>query len=150
MRTATRFLCTSDFRCGKSTIEGLCQSKALLATKERGNFMSTAAGPQIESTDQFTVVVMIEINVNKPARKTDAFDEPIFGKAAKLQVGGCYEEIFMAPSSPIAPTEGQTDQGDIHAHKSDDRPSPEIPEEEADREIHGGNDAEENGEAKRA
>src|SRR5829696_8225057 len=150
MRTATRFLCTSDFRCGKGTIEGLCQSKALMATKERGNFMRMAAGAQIEPTDQFTIVVMIEIDVNKPARKADALDEPIFGKAAKLQVGGCYEEIFTAPSSPITPTEGQIDQGDIHAHEADDRPSPEIPKEEADREVHCGNCAEDNGEAKRA
>ena len=80
MRTATRFLCTSDFRCGKGTIESFCQSKAFMATEERRNFMSMAAGAQIEPTDQFTVVVMLEINMNKPARKADALDEPVFGR----------------------------------------------------------------------
>src|SRR5918995_4919195 len=99
MRTATRFLCTSDFRRGEGTIEGFCQGKALMATEERGDFMGMAAGAQIEATDQFTVVVMLDIDMNEPARKADALDEPIFGKAAKLQVGGRDEEIFMALGS---------------------------------------------------
>ena len=150
MRTATRFLCTSDFRRGEGSIEGLGQGKALMATKKRGDFMGMAAGTQIEPANEFTVVIMLDIDMNEPARKAEVLDEPIFGKAAKLQVGGCYEEIFTAPSSPITPTEGQIDQGDIHAHEADDRPSPEIPKEEADREVHCGNCAEENGESKRA
>ena len=90
--------------------------------------MGMAAGTQIEPANEFAVVIMLDIDMNEPARKADALDEPIFGKAAKLQVGGRDEEIFMALGSPIAPTEGQINQGDIHAHEADDRPSPEIPE----------------------
>src|SRR5215213_1934733 len=106
MRTATRFLCISDFRRGESTIEGLCQGKALMATEERGDFMGMAAGAQIEPVYQFAAAVMLDIDMHKPARKADALDEPIFGKAAKLHIGGRDEEIFMALGPPISPTEG--------------------------------------------
>ena len=141
MRAATRFLRPSYFRRGQRATEGLCQGKALMATEEGGYFIGMAAGAQIEPPNQFTVVVMLDIDVNEPAGKADALDEPIFGKAAKLQIGGGDEEIFTAPGSSIAPAESQIYQSDVHAHEADDGPSAEIPEEEADREIQCGNDA---------
>jgi hypothetical protein len=144
MRTATRFLCTSDFRRGERTIEGFCQGKALMATEERGDFMGMAAGAQIEPTGQFTVVVMLDTDMNEPARKADALNEPIFGKAAELQIGGGDEKNFMAPGSPITPAESQIDQGDVRAHEADDWPGPEIPEEETNREVQCRNNAEKN------
>lgn len=150
MRTATRFLCTSDFRRGEGSIKGLCQGKALMATKKRSDFMGMAAGTQIEPANEFTVVIMLDIDMNEPARKAEALNEAIFGKAAKLQISGGDEKNLMALGSPIAPTESQIDQGDIHAHEADDRPGPEIPEEEANREIQCGDDAEKNRKTKRA
>jgi hypothetical protein len=144
MRTATRFLCSSDFRRGQGTIEGLCQGKALMAAKKRCNFMDMAAGTQIEPANQLTVVIMLDIDMNEPARKADALNEPIFGKAAELQIGGGDEKNFMAPGSPITPAESQIDQGDVRAHEADDWPGPEIPEEETNREVQCRNNAEKN------
>jgi len=109
--------------------------------------MGMAAGTQIEPTNQFTVMVVLNIDMNEAARKTDALDEPIFGKAAKLQIGGGDEEIFTAPGSSIAPAESQIYQSDVHAHEADDGPSAEIPEEEADREVQCGKNTEKNREA---
>src|SRR5215216_5967042 len=135
MRTATRFLCSSDLRRDQGTIEVLCQSKTLTAAEERGDFMGMAAGTQIKPANQFTLVVVFDIDMNEAARKTDALDKPIFGKTAKLQIGCGHEEIFPAPGSSIAPLESQKYQSDIHAHEADDGPRAEIPEEEADREV---------------
>src|SRR4029079_617897 len=100
-----------------------------------------SAGAQVEPPDQFTVVVMLDIDMTKRSRKGDAFDEAVFSKTAELQIGVRDEEIFVALGAPIAPAEGQTDQGDIEPHEADDRPGAEIPEEKADREVQCGNDA---------